>query len=66
MGTKAIVVTGTYRHKETGRVYLAEGTIFNATNGEEGQVMVLYAGAIGTRFAREVVEFLQKFELVTG
>lgn len=58
----------TYRHKKSGRLYTAAALVINCTNDQDGQKMVLYQAAHQTLtpklFAREITEFLEKFEPV--
>lgn len=58
------------RHKKTGKLYVAVALVTNCTNAQDGQRMVLYRerGELdGPRkwFAREMGEFLEKFEPVS-
>lgn len=49
------------RHLKTGHIYIALGYIINATNAQDGQVMMLYANEHGETFVREKHEFWEKF-----
>jgi len=52
-----------YRNKKTGKIYfLINNRIINATNANDGQIMVLYKNENGDLFVRERKEFLIKFE----
>lgn len=57
-----------YKHKKSGRIYsVISKTIINATNKDDGKIMILYEGekcdnsGIG-QFVRELEEFNIKFE----
>ena len=52
----------TYIHKKTGKLYEMDMTVINATNAQDGQVMVLYHNYMGKYFVREAREFFQKFK----
>lgn len=52
---------GWWIHKKTGNRYLVVGCAINATNENEGQVVVQYQKD-GQHFIREESEFLEKFE----
>jgi len=49
-------------HKKTGGRYFVTGEAINATNANDGQVMIVYTNADGKTFVREKTEFMQKFE----
>lgn len=52
-----------WKNKKTEKEYRGLGTVVNATNAEDGQVMVLYRDRGGDqRYVREQKEFLEKFE----
>lgn len=58
-----------YRHKKSGRIYeVISMNIINATNKDDGLIMVLYEGekkdgtGVG-KFVRELNEFKSKFEV---
>lgn len=51
-----------YIHKKTGNKYFVTGEAINATNANDGQVMIIYTNADGKTFVREKKEFLEKFE----
>lgn len=57
-----------YKNKKTDRVYeILNDTVFNATNAQNGQRMILYKLVnMNTNmiFVREKEEFFEKFELV--
>ncbi len=55
---------GYYRHKKTGKVYVANKIVINATNAQNEQKMVLYSlyGHTELVFVRELSKFLSKFE----
>lgn len=50
-----------YIHKKTGKVYESDMTVINATNKDDGQIMVLYHDERGNYFVREEKEFFKKF-----
>ena len=52
----------TYRNKKTGNVYEVIGNAINATNTNDGQIMVMYKNDSGEIFVREKKEFYEKFE----
>lgn len=49
-------------NKKNKKVYRVFGYVTNATNAQDGQIMVLYAGDEGKLFVREGKEFQEKFE----
>ncbi len=49
-------------NKKHGELYTALGEVTNATNAQDGQVMVLYINYKGQLFVREKEEFDEKFE----
>lgn len=55
-----------YKNKKTGNYYVVLGTAINATNAQDGQVMVRYRDANATEgdseYVREQEEFMVKFE----
>jgi len=53
-----------YIHKKTGNLYKLIGTALDCTNSTEGRRLVLYTRADikSTTYARELNEFLNKFE----
>jgi len=51
-----------YNHKKTGDRYFVTGEAINATNAQDGQVMIIYANSDDETFVREKTEFLEKFE----
>jgi hypothetical protein len=55
-----------WKHKKTGNIYLLEGYVTNATNEQSGQVMVLYCrhDDPASRYCREKVEFMERFEVM--
>lgn len=56
------------KHKKTGDIYNVIGTCINATNANDGDVMIIYQKITpnaSITFVRERKEFLQKFESVT-
>lgn len=55
-----------YRNKKHGTLYVVTGEAINCTNAQDGQKLKLYRGQTGEKFAREVSEFFEKFEPVTG
>lgn len=60
-----------YKHKKSGRYYeVVSKNIINATNINDGQVMIMYIGEKKDGsgkgvFVREVNEFLEKFEFIS-
>jgi hypothetical protein len=66
-----LIEPGKWRNLKNGKTYIVRGTVVNATNANEGQLMVLYhdsaalpayvAAGPGT-FVRDASEFLVKFE----
>jgi len=55
-------LTFKYRHNKTGRIYhVIPGDVFNATNAQDGQKMVLYRNDVGNMYVRERAEFNEKF-----
>ena len=55
-----------YINNKTGNFYYYQGTIINATNSNDGQVMVLYKNEYGELFCRELNEFKEKFTIDFG
>lgn len=59
-----------YRHKKSGKLYAVEALVTNCTNAQDGERMVLYrahhASLTPKLFAREIKEFLEKFEVVSN
>lgn len=51
----------TYIHKKTGKSYESDMTVINATNAQDGQIMILYHDNSGNYFVREEHEFFEKF-----
>jgi len=49
-------------NKKTGNNYAVLGLITNATNAVDGQLMVAYIDGKGSRYCREISEFVNKFE----
>ena len=49
-------------HKKTGNKYHLLGELINATNAQDGQIMVLYRNDKHQKFVREKTEFWEKFE----
>lgn len=56
------MISKTFIHKKTGDRYFVAGEATNATNAQDGQVMVVYSNAEGKTFVREKSEFYEKFE----
>jgi len=54
-----------YTNKKTGKEYNRVGNVLNATNANDGEVMVLYERK-GNFYVREVDEFYEKFEITRG
>ena len=56
-----------YQHIKSGRTYYVISTnVINATNSNEGTVMVLYKGDNSdTLYVREYSEFNEKFKIIT-
>lgn len=61
-------MNGYYKHNKTGNLYFAEKLLINATNANDGQVMVEYYPCDKYRipqwesgYVRELVEFNEKF-----
>lgn len=51
-----------WKNKKNGKIYSIENDfIINATNAQDGQVMVLYRNDEGKLFVRDKAEFLLKF-----
>lgn len=48
-------------HKKTGKKYFYCKVLINATNDNDGQVMVLYKNEYRQFFVREINEFCEKF-----
>lgn len=48
-------------HKKTGNKYFYCRVLINATNDNDGQLMVLYKNENNMRFVRELNEFCEKF-----
>jgi hypothetical protein len=59
---KGDLVRGFYRHIKTGKIYEKTGTAINATNAQDGELMVCYSRN-GHAFVRDRREFTEKFEL---
>lgn len=55
-----------YRNKKHGSLYVVTGEAINCTNAQDGQKLKLYRSQDGQKYAREVAEFFEKFEPVTG
>jgi hypothetical protein len=56
-------MTNLYKNKKNGNLYIYHGEIINATNKNDGQVMILYGSMKeGKKFVREKKEFFEKFE----
>ena len=59
-----------YKHNKSGRIYeVTSMTIINATNKDDGSIMVMYQGGkrdgtVHSQFVREQSEFLEKFTLI--
>ncbi|MCF8354327.1 MAG: hypothetical protein K9H48_07725 [Melioribacteraceae bacterium] len=54
-------LSGKYTHIKTGNLYFVEGVVVNATNSQDGQLMVLYGPSGSNKlFVREISEFFQK------
>jgi hypothetical protein len=59
------------RHKKTGNKYLIiNDNVINATNINDGQLMILYCGKRKNSdsieiFVRERLEFLEKFKIIS-
>jgi len=53
-----------YRNKKNGKMYTIHGVMINATNANDGQVMIVYSPKQQSNltFCREYKEFFQKFE----
>ena len=53
------------KHNKTGKIYvLLNEHIINATNKDDGAIMVLYRDAVGNIYTRERKEFWEKFTLL--
>jgi len=51
-----------YVHTKSGKIYTKfEKEFINATNDQDGQIMVGYYNSIGQMFVRESREFYKKF-----
>lgn len=51
-----------YTNKKTGEFYIKAKEVINATNENDGQVMILYSSMkTGQTFVREKKEFFEKF-----
>lgn len=50
-----------YVHNKTGKEYETDMTVINATNSNDGQVMVMYHDERGNYFVMEEKEFFVKF-----
>jgi len=57
-------LAGSWIHAKTGKTYLVVGSAINATNSNDGDVMVLYKNAEAMVFVREIAEFKQKFSII--
>lgn len=56
---------GRYRNKKTGKIYwLTAKHVINATNNNDGQIMVMYEDGEHI-FVMEEKEFYEKFEVCT-
>jgi hypothetical protein len=55
-----------YRNKKNGNIYIRDKNVINATNSNDGQVMVLYRKEedYDNWYVREISEFYEKFEKV--
>jgi len=56
-----------YKHNKTGHCYKLVETCINATNKDEGKVMVIYRSVEGPEitFVRDLNEFNEKFTKIT-
>ncbi len=51
-----------YKNRKTGEFYIYDKEVINATNENDGQVMILYSAMkTGQTFVREKKEFFEKF-----
>lgn len=68
MGNKIDHLIGVYKHNKTGKLYSFLDEVINATNANDGQVMILYVTTIaeGPIYVREKEEFLTKFTKVNN
>jgi hypothetical protein len=53
-----------FKNIKTKVIYTHKGHCINATNANDGQLMILYEASNGDLFAREASEFNSKFEPV--
>jgi len=53
-----------YRNKKNGKIYIREKNVINATNSNDGEVMVLYRPEEDYEnwYVREINEFYEKFD----
>lgn len=53
-----------YKNKKNGKIYIKEKNVINATNSNDGEVMVLYRPEEDYEnwYVREVNEFYEKFD----
>jgi len=60
-----IIKSGKYKNLKNGEIYDTKNKVaINATNTQDGQIMILYQDKNETLFVREISEFLEKFEKV--
>lgn len=54
-----------YKHNKTGNIYTALEYVFNATNKDDGVIMVVYqSDKDGRKYVRELSEFIVKFSKI--
>ncbi len=58
------VPLGTYRNVKNGNLYEVVGTSLNATNANEGQIMIHYRDMDNQAYVRDFDEFVEKFDAV--
>ena len=62
-----IKVSSVWKNKKTGNNYIVRMNVTNATNGFDGQAMVVYQETLDRNnklWVRAEEEFLQKFDLI--
>jgi hypothetical protein len=52
-----------YKNKKNGNYYRVIGEVTNATNKQNGEIMIYYTDEVQS-FVREKIEFYEKFEVV--
>jgi hypothetical protein len=60
-----MIIFPRFKNKKNGKYYDVIDSCLNATNANNGQIMIIYQSIDGTsKYCREEKEFLEKFEKV--